>query len=135
MKHLTALALASLFACGAQAANWVEISASADGGVKQYLDIDRIERNLGLVDVWRVLDYQPSHQHKVESKSYASQVVHTEFDCPSRAMRQVSHAWHAGPMGNGEVVQEVATADTWEIDSFDELTRPIWKIACGEFDR
>lgn len=135
MKHLTALALASLFACSAQAANWVEISSSADGGVKQYLDIDRIERNLGLVEVWRVFDYQPAHQRTLENKPYASQVVHTEFDCPSRAMRQVSLVWHAGPMGKGEVLQEATVADAWEIDSFDEFTRPLWKIACGEFDR
>lgn len=135
MKHLTALALASLFACGAQAANWVEISSSADGGVKQYLDIDRIERNLGLVELWRVLDYQPAYQRQLGSKPLASEVVHTEFDCPSRAMRHVSHVWHAGPMGKGEILQEVSAADAWEIDSFDEFTHPLWKIACGEFDR
>ncbi len=135
MRHLSTLALAGLFTCTAQAANWVEISSSADGGVKQYLDIDRIERNLGHVELWRVVDYQPAHQRKVESKPYASQVVHTEFDCPSRAMRQVSHAWHAGPMGNGEVLQQESSGSTWEIDSFDEFTRPLWKIACGEFDR
>lgn len=135
MRHLTALALASLLTCGAQAANWVEISSNADGGVKQYLDIDRIERNLGHVELWRVFDYQPPYQRKVERKPAASQVVHTEFDCPSRAMRQVSHAWHAGPMGQGEILQEEDIADAWEIDSFDEFTHPIWKIVCGEFDR
>lgn len=135
MKHLTMLALAGLLSCGAQAANWVEISSNADGGVKQYLDIDRIERNLGLVELWRVFDYKAPYQRQVDRKPYASQLVHTEFDCPSRAMRQVYLAWHAGPMGEGEVLQEVKEADVWAIDSFDEFTRPLWKIACGEFDR
>ncbi len=135
MKHLTVLALASLLTCGAQAANWVEISSSADGGVRQYLDIDRIERNLGLVELWRVFDYQPARQRKVDSKAYASQLVHTEFDCPSRAMRQTYAAWHAEPMGQGNILEEVKDPDVWQIDSFDESTGPLWKIACGEFDR
>jgi hypothetical protein len=129
------LALTSLLSFGAHAANWVEISSNADGGVKQYLDIDRIERNLGLVELWRVFDYQPPYQRQIDRKSYASQLVRTEIDCPSRAMRQVSLAWHAGPMGKGEVLQEVNEPNVWEIDSFDEFTRPLWKIACGEFDR
>lgn len=135
MKHLTMLALTSLLSFGAHAANWVEISSNADGGVKQYLDIDRIERNLGLVELWRVFDYQPPYQRQIDRKPYASQLVRTEIDCPSRAMRQVSLAWHAGPMGKGEVLQEVNEPNVWEIDSFDEFTRPLWKIACGEFDR
>ena len=135
MKHLTLLALTSLLSCGVQAANWVEISSNTDGGVKQYLDIDRIERNLGLVELWRVFDYQSPYQRQVDGKPYASQLVHTEIDCPSRAMRQVSFAWYAGPMGKGEALQEVNEPNTWEIDSFDEFTRPLWKIACGEFDR
>jgi hypothetical protein len=135
LKHLTLLALTSLLSCGVQAANWVEISSNTDGGVKQYLDIDRIERNLGLVELWRVFDYQSPYQRQVDGKPYASQLVHTEIDCPSRAMRQVSFAWYAGPMGKGEALQEVNEPNTWEIDSFDEFTRPLWKIACGEFDR
>jgi hypothetical protein len=135
LKHLTMLALTSLLSFGAHAANWVEISSNADGGVKQYLDIDRIERNLGLVELWRVFDYQSPYQRQVDGKPYASQLVHTEIDCPSRAMRQVSFAWYAGPMGKGEALQEVNEPNTWEIDSFDEFTRPLWKIACGEFDR
>ncbi len=135
MKQLTVLALAGLLSCAAQAANWVEISSSADGGVKQYLDVDRIERNLGLVEMWRVFDYQPPYQRQVDRRPYASQRVHTEFDCPSRAMRQVAFSWHAGPMGTGDLLQEVKESEAWEIDSFDEFTLPLWKIACGEFDR
>ncbi len=135
MKHLTVLALASLFAGAAQAANWVEISSSADGSVRQYLDIDRIERHLGLVELWRVVDYQPQARPKVADKPVASELIRTEFDCPARAMRHVHVAMHAAPMGKGEVLQETALADPWEIDRFDEAVLPLWKIACGEFDR
>lgn len=135
MKHLTMLALGGLLSCSVQAANWVEITSNADGGIKQYLDIDRIERNLGLVELWRVFDYQIPYQRKVDNRSYASQLMHTEFDCPSRAMRQTYVAWHAESMGKGNVLEEVNEPNVWQIDSFDESTRPLWTIACGEFDR
>ncbi len=113
----------------AQAENWVEITSSPDGGVKQYLDIDSIERNLGSVVMWRVFEYQSPYMRRVNQKAYKSQRIQTEFDCQSRAMRQVYFAWHGGSLGKGELHHEGSSAE-WEIDSFDEFTEPLWKMAC-----
>lgn len=113
----------------AQAENWVEITSSADGGVKQYLDVDSIERNLGSVAMWRVFEYQSPYMRRVNRQSYRSQRIHTEFDCQSRAMRQLYFSWHEESMGKGAAHQEGSSTE-WEIDSFDEFTLPLWKMAC-----
>ncbi len=135
MKHLLMLIFLAALGHAAQAENWVEITSSPDGGVKQFLDIDSIERNSGSVEMWRVFDYKAPYLRQVNRKPYSSQRVHTEFDCPGRAMRQVYFAWHAEPMGKGELLYQSEYPEIWEIDSFDEFTKPLWKIACAEFDR
>ncbi len=113
----------------ALAENWIEIAASADGKVRQYLDIDSIERNLGSVEMWRVLDYAQKPAPEISGKAYASQRIHLEFDCAARSMRQSYVGWHAAPSGKGALLREGADSE-WQIDAFDELTLPLWKIAC-----
>ena len=122
-------ALLAITTLTVHAENWVEITSSPDGGVKQYLDIDSIERNLGSVVLWRVFDYQPPFMRRVNGNPYRSQRVQTEFDCDSRAMRQKYVAWHGEPMGKGPVFNEDSAIE-WEIDAFDEFTLPLWKMAC-----
>ena len=122
-------ALLAITTLTVHAENWVEITSSPDGGVKQYLDIDSIERNLGSVVLWRVFDYQPPYMRRVNGNAYRSQRVQTEFDCNSRAMRQKYVAWHGEPMGKGPVFNEDSAIE-WEIDAFDEFTLPLWKMAC-----
>ncbi len=132
MKNFLCLivaAITSLTTLSAQAENWVEITSSPDGGVKQYLDIDSIERNLGSVVMWRVFEYQSPYMRQANQKAYKSQRIQTEFDCQSRAMRQVYFAWHEGSLGKGKMHAEGSSAE-WEIDSFNEFTEPLWKMAC-----
>lgn len=119
----------SLTVLPAQAENWVEITSSADGGIKQYLDADSIDRNLGSVVMSRVFEYQSPYMRRVNQKSYRSQRIQTEFDCQSRAMRQVHFSWHEESMGKGPAHHEGSSTE-WLIDSFDEFTEPLWKMAC-----
>lgn len=126
---LMVTAITSLTTLSAQAENWVEITSSPDGGVKQYLDIDSIERNLGSVVMWQVFEYQSPYMRQVKQKAYKSQRIQIEFDCQSRAMRQVYFAWHEESFGKGKMHEEGSSAE-WEIDSFNEYTEPLWKIAC-----
>ncbi len=135
MKRFAMLALAALLGPTAQAAHWVEISSTPDGSVRQYLDLDSMERNLGLVELDRMFNYQPPRGREADGKPYASEVVHTEFDCPSHATRQVSMARHAEAMGKGDLVQQNSEPSLWDIDNFDEFTQPVWKIACRDFQR
>lgn len=127
--HLMVAAMIGLTTLSAQAENWVEITSSPDGGIKQYLDIDSIDRNLGSVVMWRVFEYQSPYMRQVNQKAYKSQRIQTEFDCQSRAMRQVYFAWHQESLGKGKIHDEGSSAE-WEIDSFDEFTEPLWKMAC-----
>ncbi len=129
------LALSGALAGNALAANWVDISPDPKKGIRHYLDTDSIERNLGSVVVWRMLDYPQPQRQRVDQQVFASQRVQTEFDCAARAMRQVYLAWYAAPMGAGIPLKESREADDWQIDQFDALMLPVWQIACGEFDR
>jgi hypothetical protein len=122
-------ALISLTTAAAQAENWVEIASTADGDIKQYLDVDSIERHLGTVTLTRVLEYKPSELRKVNGVTYRSKRIQTEFECDSRAMRQKYFSWHSASKGKGVLIEDGSSVE-WEIDSFDEFTLPLWKMAC-----
>ncbi len=113
----------------ALADNWVEISASSDKTVRQYVDVDSIERNLGSVEMHRLLDYPAKQAREVNGKHFRSQRSHLEFDCAARSMRRHEVVWHAAAMGKGESLKVEVDTD-WQIDSFDDFTLPLWKVAC-----
>jgi hypothetical protein len=115
----------------AQAENLVKTWQSADGGVTQYIDMDKIERNGDLVEIGRVFDYKAPYVRKVNRKPYTSQRVLTEFDCESGAMRQLQFTWHAEDQGKGEILYESKEAEQWEFSKKDTFTMPLWIIACG----
>jgi hypothetical protein len=118
----------------AHADNWVIITQSTKTGVTQYVDVDSIERNLGLVEMWRIFEHKPPSLRKANGKPLTSQKIRTEFDCPSRAMRQVSYTWYAGAMATGDIVNQMTIPDVWLIDQFDEFTLPLWKMACSDWE-
>lgn len=109
----------------------VQTWKSADGGVTQSLDIDAIERNGDLVEMWRVFDYKAPYLRYVNRKPYTSQRVHTEFDCESMALRQLSSSWHAEAAGKGELLSASTEPDQWEFGNKDAFNLPLWKIACA----
>lgn len=116
------------------AANWVIINQSTKTGITHYVDVDSIERNLGLVEMWRIFEHKAPSLGKLNGKPLTSQKIRTEFDCPSHAMHQVSYTWHAGPLATGEVLKEMTLPGDWLIDQFDEFTLPLWKMACGDWE-
>ena len=134
MKKISLTIVLLLLTTIAHAENWVVITQSTKTGVTQYVDIDSIERNLGLVELWRIFEHKPPALRKVNGKPLTSQKIRTEFDCPSRAMRHVSYTWYAGAMATGEIVNQVTIPDVWLIDQFDEFTLPLWKMACSDWE-
>ncbi len=134
MKKISLTIVLLLLTTVAHADNWVIITQSTQTGVTQYVDVDSIERNLGLVELWRIFEHKPPSLRKVNGKPLTSQKIRTEFDCPSRAMRQVSYTWYTGAMATGEIVNQVTIPDVWLIDQFDEFTLPLWKMACSDWE-
>ena len=86
------------------------------------------------MELWRIVEYKAPSLREVNKKPYTSQKIRTEFDCPSRAMYQVSYTWYAGSMASGEVLKEMTFPDDWLIDQFDEFTFPLWKMACSDWE-
>ena len=122
-------ALITITTAPAHAENWVEITSTANGDIKQYLDVDSIVRHLGTVTLTRVFEYKPSDINRVNGVPYRSKRIQTEFDCESRAMQQKYFSWHSATMGKGVLIEDGSTVE-WEVDSFDEFTLPLWKMAC-----
>lgn len=134
MKKISLTIVFLLLTTLAHADNWVIITQSTKTGVTQYVDVDSIERNLGLVEMWRIFEHKPPSLRKANGKPLTSQKIRTEFDCPSRAMRQVSYTWYAGSMASGDIVNQMTVPDVWLIDQFDEFTLPLWKMACSDWE-
>ena len=134
MKKISVTIALLLLATLAHAENWVVITQSTKTGVTQYVDVDSIERNLGLIEMWRIFEHKPPSLRKMNGKPLTSQKIRTEFDCPSRAMRQVSYTWYAGAMATGDIVNQMTIPDVWLIDQFDEFTLPLWKMACSDWE-
>lgn len=134
MKKISFTIVLLLLTTFAHADNWVIITQSTKTGVTQYVDVDTIERNLGLVEMWRIFEHKPPSLRKANGKPLTSQKIRTEFDCPSRAMRQVSYTWYAGSMASGDIVNQMTVPDVWLIDQFDEFTLPLWKMACSDWE-
>jgi hypothetical protein len=44
-------------------------------------------------------------------------------------MRQKYFSWHSASKGKGVLIEDGSSVE-WEIDSFDEFTLPLWKMAC-----
>lgn len=124
---LTLLAFSGLLHAEQLIVTW----QSSDGGVTQSLDIDAIERNGDLVEMWRVFDYKAPYVRYVNTKPYTSQRVHTEFDCESMALRQLSYSWHTDTAGKGELLAENTEPELWEFGNKDAFITPLWKIACS----
>ena len=134
MKKISFTIVLLLLTTFAHADNWVIITQSTKTGVTQYVDVDSIERNLGLVEMWRIFEHKPPSLRQANGKPLTSQKIRTEFDCPSRAMRQVSYTWYAGSMASGDIVNQMTVPDVWLIDKFDEFTLPLWKMACSDWE-
>ena len=134
MKKISVTIALLLLATLAHAENWVVITQSTKTGVTQYVDVDSIERNLGLIEMWRIFEHKPPSLRKMNGKPLTSQKIRTEFDCPSRAMREVSYTWYAGSMATGDIVNQMTIPDVWLIDQFDEFTLPLWKMACSDWE-
>lgn len=135
MKKIILTSALALLCSTGHTENWVKITQSPDGSVTQHLDMDSIENNAGLVDMHHVLEFKAAKLRRVNGKPYTSQKIHTEIDCSTRAMRKVSTTWTAGSLGKGEVLQEDKPQAVWLINQFDELTQPLWKIACAEWEK
>jgi hypothetical protein len=134
VKKISVTIALLLLATLAHAENWVVITQSTKTGVTQYVDVDSIERNLGLIEMWRIFEHKPPSLRKMNGKPLTSKKIRTEFDCPSRAMRQVSYTWYAGAMATGDIVNQMTIPDVWLIDQFDEFTLPLWKMACSDWE-
>ncbi len=132
MKHLLPLIAAALLSSTVHAENWVEVTGSQNGLIRQYVDIDGIDRNLGHVELSRMFSIDASKPAAVDAGHPASQRVTTEVDCAARALRDIHAVAYSQPMAQGDKLHDIPLSSEWAINPQDEFTQPLWQIACGE---
>lgn len=126
MRLASALVLTAL-SCHA-AAEWVIVSDNEE--YIAYVDPTTISRDGNKVRMSDLIDLK-SLRPSPRGNLHASSKAHSEFDCLDPRMRPLVFSLHAGPMGEGDVVENVAVSDGWLPVAPGTLLRTLWQFACG----
>ena len=126
---ITLLVLSS----GTAYAEWV--SVGSDGKLTIYVDPDTIRREGDIVELWELLDFktiqvETGRAHWKPRISYLSTMIQYDFDCALERTRARVQEWFSGNMGSDNMVSIDADADNWRLVAPENLSHPLWKIAC-----
>jgi hypothetical protein len=127
MKRTATALLCALLACPA-AAGWVVVSEHAE--YVAYADAANIVREGEVARLHDIIDLRAPRTSPYGVAHLSSQ-AHSEFDCLEPRMRTLAFALHAGPMGGGEVVEEVVPAPGWVPVFSGTLLEALRRFACG----
>jgi len=128
VKNCLALGLLLAFAGAPAAAGWVVVSDQLE--FVAYADDQSTTRNGDVVRLRDLVDLKVPRRSPY-GVAHLSSHGHSEFDCRSPRMRTLSFAMHAGQMGRGEVVEEIAPSGGWTPVFDGTLLYTLRKFACS----
>ncbi len=114
---------------GSAAAEWVEVGGNEL--ITSYADPTTIHSNGSMVKMWTLFDLKTARISSV-GKPYLSSKSEDEFDCKKKRRRTLSFSWHAGNMGEGEIVASNANPDEWAPVALRTVREALWKMACAK---
>ena len=123
-----ALACVFLLASLPAVAGWVVVSDQLE--FVAYADDQSLTRNGDVVRLRDLVDLKVPRRSPY-GVAHLSSHGHSEFDCRTPRMRTLSFAMHAGQMGRGEVVEEIAPSGGWTPVFDGTLLSALRKYACG----
>lgn len=125
-----ARALACVFLLASLPANadWVVVSDQLE--FVAYADDQSMTRDGDVVRLRDLVDLKVPRRSPY-GVAHLSSHGHSEFDCRTPRMRTLSFAMHAGQMGRGEVVEEIAPSSGWTPVFDGTLLSALRKYACG----
>lgn len=126
MRLASALLLAAL-SCHA-AAGWIVINDTDE--YVAYIDPATISRDGDRARMSDLIDLK-SPRPSPRGNLHASSKAHSEFDCLDPRMRPLAFSLHAGAMGEGDLVENVAVSDGWLPVAPGTLLRTLWQLACS----
>ena len=113
---------------GPVAAAWVVVNDHDE--YVAYADPATIARNGDVVRMRDMIDLKAPRRSPY-GVAHLSSLAHSEFDCLTPRVRTIAFALHAEPMGNGEVVEEVAPSPNWMPVFNGTLLALLRRFACG----
>ena len=124
-------------------AEWRKVSITPFDSIDYYADSATIRRSNDNATMWHVLNLRI--EQSVGGKSYASVKVQSEYNCNSKRARLLSHSYHSGKMGSGDIIYSADTTsngsivysddgipDAWFSIREDSNDEALWKFACGK---
>jgi hypothetical protein len=87
---------------------------------------------MGNIIVWVMYDYKMEQVSQRSGRRYYSQKGQQEVDCGGQRSRTVFFTWHAGRMGEGEVVYTGLKALPWEPNSPGSIARDLSLAVCAQ---
>lgn len=106
MKNLSLLLL---LASQLAFAGWSKVAS--DATTTTYADRDDLQKAGGTVKMWSLVNHK-DFQRMVEV-GYYSQKARMEYDCQGKRMRSLAQSFHAGAMGEGNVVYSDESLQGW----------------------
>jgi len=110
------------------AAGWVVVSDQLE--FVAYADDQSMTRKGDVVRLRDLVDLKVPRRSPY-GVTHLSSHGHSEFDCRTPRMRTLSFAMHAGQMGRGEVVEEIAPSGGWTPVFDGTLLYMLRKFACS----
>lgn len=110
-------------------AEWVTIVKNKDGYF--YADKDTIQRNGGMVLMWKMDDYKNPKIIQAWN-TYKSTKEHNEYDCNEGRTRKLALEIYVENMGFGKLLRRDTSVDEWILVPPGSITELVWKFACGK---
>tara|TARA_B110000503_G_C7060117_1_gene376273 strand:- start:579 stop:965 length:387 start_codon:yes stop_codon:yes gene_type:complete len=121
---LSTLTLSLMFSAGSSA-EWTQVSESV-GGVKTYVDFDRIRKVKGLVYYWDLRDLlEPSSAGDLSHKIY------TKADCDTMRSMKLSFSAYNLPMAEGAANITFTPDPNWDYAQPDSVLEGTLQAVCA----
>lgn len=128
VRNCRALGVLLALAGTPAAAGWVVVSDQLD--FVAYADDQSMVRKGDVVRLRDLVDLKVPRRSPY-GVTHLSSHGHSEFDCRTPRMRTLSFVMHAGQMGKGEAVEEIAPSGGWTPVFDGTLLYALRKFACS----
>jgi len=111
-----------------KAAEWIKVEGNEY--VTFYVDPATISKAGSKAVMLTLVDFKTANRNG--GNPYMSTKTQHEYDCTENKWRLLNFSYHAGNMGEGELVHTDAEPGQWEPVKLGSGTQIRWKIACGK---
>jgi hypothetical protein len=113
---------------GSAAAEWAVVVRTDISTA--YVDSATIRRQGNKVKILSLIDFRASRP--ISGNAYWSRKEQYEFDCKEERSQMLSTTFHAGHMGEGDVIATTDGSGNGQSISPGSIAESLWQFACGK---